>query len=186
MRRLGGWLVVAGLAYLGAVAAFGLVAQPAPGDLIVVLGNAVTADGRPSPRLQARLDAAVGVWNAGLARRVMVSGGVEPDGQDEAAVMAGYLVAHGIPAAAVVQDPHGDDTFRTARNVAALLRGTGRVIVVTQWFHIPRTELALRRFGVTQMSAAWPRFAEWRDAFSLLREAVGLPFYAVRPTAPSQ
>ena len=167
--------------YLVAVAAAGLLATPGPADLIVVLGNEVLPGGAASPRLRARLDAALDAWRAGLATRVMVSGSVAPDGQDEAAVMAAYLQANGAPAAAIVQDPHGVDTWATARNAAALLDGQGRVLAATQWFHVPRTLMALRRFGLTGAGGAWPRFAEARDAYSLLREAAALPWYAVRP-----
>ncbi len=170
--------------YLAAIAAAGLLAHPAPADLIVVFGNEVLADGRPSPRLQARLEAARLAYRAGLAPRVLVSGGIEPGGQDEAAVMAADLAAHGVPMSVILQDPQGVDTFATARNVAALLHGPGfgqgRVLVVTQWFHVPRTLLALWRFGVRDASAAWPRFTEPRDVMALLREAVALPYYALR------
>ena len=176
-----------GAFYLAAIAATGLLARPAPADLIVVLGNEVLADGRPSPRLQARLDAALLAYQAGLAPRVLVSGGVEPGGQNEASVMAADLAARGVPQPAILQDSLGVDTFATTRNVAALLHslgiGQGRVLVVTQWFHIPRTLLALRRFGVHGTSAAWPRFTEPRDAMALLREAVALPYYAFRSVA---
>lgn len=168
-------------AYLATLATVALTASPRPADLIVVLGNAVTRDGEPSPRLPARLDAALGAYRAGLAPRVLVSGGIEADGRDEAAVMAGYLLAHGAPPRAVLQDPRGVDTFETARNTAALLGGSGRVLVATQWFHVPRTELAMRRFGLSPVSAIWPRFAEPRDAYAFLREAVGVPYYLVRP-----
>ena len=169
--------------YLGVAAAAGLLARPAPADLptdpIVVLGNAVMADGQPSPRLRARLDAALAAYRAGLAPRVLVSGGIA-GGQDEAPSMAAYLAAQGVPAAAAL-DPQGMDTWATARATAALLGGSGRVIVATQWFHVPRTLLALRRFGVTAAGAAWPMFWEARDLASFMREAVALPWYAVRP-----
>ncbi len=178
--RRAGWVVLGpGALYLVCVAATGLSATPAPGDLAVVLGNAVTADGQPSPRLQARLDTALALWRAGTVRRVLVSGGIEPDGQDEAAVMAAYLVRHGVPEAAVLRDPHGNDTRATARNTAALAGGPGRVVVVTQWFHVPRTVLAMRQAGVREVSAAWPQFAEWRDAYSFAREAAAIPAYTL-------
>lgn len=181
MRRLAAIIVAGLLLYLGALAATGLLARPAPADLIVVLGNAVMADGQPSPRLRARLDAALVAYKAGLAPQVLVSGGIEPGGQDEAASMAAYLAAQGMPAAAIALDARGNDTWATARATAALLGGSGRVIVATQWFHVPRTLLALRRFGLQSAGAAWPRFWEARDLASFVREAVALPWYAVRP-----
>ena len=170
-------VALTGGGYLALLALAGLSARPVRSDLAVVLGNAVVA-GRPSPRLQARLDVAVALFRAGLVRRVLVSGGVDTAGNDEAAIMAAYLVKAGIPTAAVLQDPLGRDTAATARNTAALRPAS--VVVVTQWFHVPRATLAMRRAGVANVSAAWPRFAEWRDAYSFGREAVALPVYAVR------
>lgn len=181
MRRLVAATAAGLVLYLGLLAAAGLLARPASADLIVVLGNAVMADGQPSPRLRARLDAALAAYRAGLAPRVLVSGGIEPGGQDEAASMAAYLASQGVPASAIARDPLGVDTWATARATAALLGGSGRVIVATQWFHVPRTLLALRRYGVATAGAVWPAFWEVRDVMSFLREAVGVPWYAVRP-----
>ena len=81
--------------YLIALAAVGLGARARSAQLIVVPGNLVGSDGRPSPRLRARLDAALAAWRSGLAPRILVSGGVEPGGRNEAAAMARYLTARG-------------------------------------------------------------------------------------------
>ena len=167
--------------YLIVLAAVGLGAHARAAELIVVPGNLVGSDGRPSPRLRARLDAALAAWRLGVAPRILVSGGVEPGGRDEAAAMARYLTANGVPARAVLQDSNGRDTFETARHAATLLGGRGSVLVATQWFHIPRATLAMQRFGLAPVYGTWPRFAEARDAYSFLREAVGLPYYAFRP-----
>ena len=168
-------------AYLAGLAVFGLAQRGAPADLIVVLGNAVDHDGRPSPRLRARLDAALAAYRSGAAPRGLVSGGGARDGRNEAAVMGRYLRDNGVPAGAVLEDGAGRDSFETAGHTAALLGGRGRVLVATQWYHVPRTLLAMRRFGLGPVSATWPRFAEARDVYSFLREAVGLPYYALRP-----
>ncbi len=167
--------------YLVAIAVFGLIQQPRRSELAVVLGNTVTPDGQPSPRLQARLDAAVRLVRSGTVRRVLVSGGIEEPGhRDEAAAMSAYLRAQGVPPEAILEDNAGTDTMETARHTAALTgSGTG-VVVVSQWFHLPRAILAMRRFGLREVSGDWPRWFEARDAYSFLREAVALPFYATR------
>ena len=179
------WVVssLLGASYLGAVAALaGALCLGHPkSDVIVVLGNALTPDGRPSARLCARLGTALSLYRRGLAPRVLVSGGFEQGRGDEAQAMADYLLARGVPAAAVGQDAEGDDTWATARHTAALVGVHGHVIVVTQWFHLPRTVLAMRRFGLRSVSAAAPPFFEARDVYSFLREAVALPVYALRP-----
>ena len=169
--------------YLGGIAFLALAPSPRPSQLAVVFGNAVRTNGTPSPRLQARLDAALAVYRAGLAPRIMVSGGMEQNGTDEAASVRAYLIAHGVPAAAITQDPRGATTYATACNTAALLQG-GSVILVTQWFHIPRAMLAMYRFGLTKVSAVYPHYFEPRDIFSFVREAVAVPFYAVRAVKP--
>jgi len=186
MRR---WLVrgllcviaALGLACLALVAA-GLHDHNAPADLIVVPGNTVAPDGNPSPRLQARLDAALSLYRDEQARRVFVSGGTGPEGWDEAAVMARYLTQHGVPLAAIVQDPQGLDTAATARNVGQFMRqhDLHRALVATQYFHIPRTRLALERQGVQVVGSRYARYVEPRDLYATLREVAAYAVYALR------
>lgn len=164
------------------IAADGLSDRLEPADLAVVLGNKVEPDGRPSARLAARLDRALEVYRAGLVKEILVSGGTGSEGYDEARAMGDYLVAHGVPAAAVRRDPGGFDTWLTARHTAELMRQRHltSVIIVSQFFHITRTRMALRRFGVTSISNAHARIWELRDPWSLLREVLGCADYAVR------
>lgn len=181
--RIAKWVLVAAVtAY--AVAAITLVAAGlndtlARADAIVVPGNTVAPDGTPSARLQARLDAALSVYRRGYAPRIIVSGAVGKEGHDEALVMAAYLVAQGVPAAAVLTDHAGVDTAATARNVAKMAAQppVKSVLVATQYFHVPRTRLALQRAGVQVVGNVHARYAEWRDAYSLAREVLGYAAY---------
>lgn len=173
-------VVVAGyLAAAAALALVGLQDHAAPADLIVVPGNTVRPDGTPSERLGARLDAAIVLFNAHQAPAIFVSGGVGEEGHDEAAAMARYLVAHGVPESAIVQDPLGFDTAATAANVAAYLRANNRrsALVATQYFHVARTSLALERHGVSVMGSRHARHFEGRDLYSLSREVIGYAVY---------
>ena len=171
-----------GLAYLAAIAALGLLARPAGADFAIVLGNEVLADGKPSPRLRARLDAALEVYRAGHCHHLFVSGGTGLSGHNEAVVMRDYLVAAYVPSAAVIADPDGVDTRATVRHAAALAqaRGWGKVVVVSQFFHLPRIHMACRQAGLHVAGGAYPAYYEWRDLYSLVREAVALPYYALR------
>ena len=172
-------LALAGL-YMAGLAVVGLSAHPRPCALAVVFGNAVDANGQPSARLRARLETALALYRAGMVRRVMVSGGIERQGdRNEASAMAAWLEAGQVPPAAIVEDPDGTDTMATARHVAAVAAGGG-AIAVSQWFHLPRAMLAMRGAGMRDVSGAWPRFVEVRDVYSFLREGVAVPFYAVR------
>lgn len=150
-----------------------------PADIIVVPGNTVYADGTLSERLKARLDVALELFKEQRAGQIFVSGGVGREGHDEAAAMAAYLLAHGVAASAIVQDPQGFDTGATAANAAQYLRAhhMGSAIVATQYFHVPRTVLALERNGVHVTGTRHARYFELRDLYSLAREVVGYAVY---------
>lgn len=169
-------------AYLTAAAAIALVGfrdHAATADIIVVPGNRVRPDGSLSARLQSRLDVAIELFNEHKAPTIFVSGGTGREGRDEAAAMAAYLMAHGVAAAAVVQDPLGVDTAATAANAARYLRAhrLQSAIVATQYFHVARTTLALERSGIRVTGTRHARYFELRDAYSLAREVVGYAAY---------
>jgi uncharacterized SAM-binding protein YcdF (DUF218 family) len=97
--------------------------------------------------------------------------------------MRAYLMRQGIPADSIVVDSAGRDTWATARNASAFMRdrGLSSAIVVTQYFHLPRAMLALRRFGVRDVTGAYPRFWEGRDIYSIAREVPAFVWYCIRP-----
>lgn len=158
-------------------------------DLAVVLGNHVSPAGEPSRRLELRLDAALALHRAGLVPRIVVSGGQDPGSPHEAAVMKRWLVDRGVPEADVIEDRGGINTFETARFVAAYVRAHDlrSVVAVSQYYHLTRTKLALRRFGVPGVSGCAAAIElETREPWSLLRELVGYYRYLLRgyPDAP--
>lgn len=175
-----------GVISTAAILADGLTDEEEKADVAVVLGNQVFPDGRPSPRLAARLDAALAVHRAGLAPVLLVSGGTGKEGRDEAMVMRDYLVARGVPDSAIVVDSEGWTTGHTARNAATWMRERGltRAIVVTQYFHVARSRLALEQCGVRIVTGAHPRFFEWGDLYSIAREVAGWYAYRLRGCDP--
>ncbi|EFF73420.1 hypothetical protein HMPREF0004_5245 [Achromobacter piechaudii ATCC 43553] len=183
MRRVLVALLALTLLAAAALAATGLLTRARPADVAIVLGNTVLPTGQPSPRLAARLDRAYDCYAAMQCRLVFVSGGVDPAGADEAAVMRDYLIARGVPAERIVTDSAGDNSWATARHASAYMREHGytRALVVTQYFHVPRTVLALRRHGVADVSGGYPQFFEWRDLYSIFRELPAVAWYSLRP-----
>ncbi|BDA69811.1 hypothetical protein RIVM261_089910 [Rivularia sp. IAM M-261] len=151
-------------------------------DSAVVLGNKVETNGKPSPRLQARLDKTIQLYQQGLFANVIVSGGVGIEGFDEAVVMKQYLVAHGIPETRVYVDSNGNTTYLTAKNTARIMKENNwqSVMVISQYFHIPRSKLALNKFGISQVYSAHANFYELRDVYSTAREVVGYASYLFR------
>lgn len=166
-----------------ALAAIGLTTGARHADVAVVLGNKVEPGGQPSPRLAARLDRAYDCYATSQCRILFVSGGVDPAGTDEAAAMRDYLLARGVPADQIVVDSAGVDTWATARHASAYMREHGytRALAVTQYFHVPRTMLALKRQGVAEVGSAYPAFFEMRDLYSVFRELPAVALYIFRP-----
>lgn len=56
-------------------------------------------------------------------------------------------------------------------------QGLTSALVVTQYFHITRSRYALHQAGITVVHTAHLHYFEWRDLYSIAREAVALPVY---------
>ena len=111
-----------------------------PADAIVVLG-AAQYDGRPSPVFEARLEHAVSLWNEGLAKAFVVTGGKLPgDRTTEAAVAREYAIAHGVPEAAIFGEDRAHNTLTSLTAVAEQLdkRGMTSAIFVSDPTHMLR------------------------------------------------
>jgi uncharacterized SAM-binding protein YcdF (DUF218 family) len=111
-----------------------------PADAIVVMG-AAQYDGRPSPLFAARLDHAVELYRAGLAPRLIVTGGkAEGDRTTEAASARLYAVGHGVPADAILLEDKSRTTLESIRAVGSVLRdhGLGNAIFVSDRPHMLR------------------------------------------------
>lgn len=167
----------------GALVWDGLHDELGPADLGLVLGNTVHPDGTPSPRLAARLDRTLELYRQGTFSLILVSGALGKEGHDEALVMRDYLVSRGVPRTRVLIDSLGRTTFATAKNTHSLMeqRQIRSVLVVSQYFHVPRAKLALRRSGIPMVYSAHARFFEARDLYSIPRELIGILRYALRP-----
>jgi vancomycin permeability regulator SanA len=168
---------------IGAIVFDGLRDDARASDAGLVLGSKVMLDGQPSERLRARLDKAADLYDAGLFKHIIVSGGVGREGYSEAKVMADYLAgARAIPRTAILLDEQGNTTQATAINSAAIMKQQGfrSVVVVTQFFHLTRSRYALHRAGVPTVYTAHASYFEMRDIYSTIRELFALPAYWLR------
>jgi uncharacterized SAM-binding protein YcdF (DUF218 family) len=79
-------------------------------------------------------------------------------------------------------DSEGTTTFASAKNTLQLVRQQKlkSVLVVSQYFHIPRARMALKRFGISEVYSAHPTFFEPRDVYSSARELFGYLSYLCR------
>ncbi|MCF6285744.1 MAG: YdcF family protein [Candidatus Hydrogenedentes bacterium] len=153
----------------------GFTDEVASSDVALILGNKVNPDGSLSKRLRGRLDKGLSLYQQGLVPKLIVSGGLGNEGHLEGDAMAAYLVEKGILAEDIIIDNEGVNTLATARNYARLREehGFDSVIIVSQFFHISRTRLVLKKVGANNIGAAHSTIYEWRDIYSTIREFAG-------------
>jgi len=189
--RRGGWSRTAGLflaallvgvlyyfVSLAQVWRTGMSDHDRPVDAIVVMG-AAQYDGRPSPQLQARLDHVVELWTDGLAPMVIVTGGNQPgDRFTEAGTSEKYLIAQGVPEAAIVGEDTGRSSWESLQNVAERADewGVRSVILVSDPFHSLRIRLMAEELGLTAYTSATDTspVRGWTAAKKHFTEAAGV------------
>lgn len=172
-------LLVIQLGTMVYIAAFGWSNRATTADLLIVPGNTVYADGRLSARLQARLDTALSAYRQACCKLMIVSGARGREGRDEALAMRTYLIAKGVPADRVVADSLGYTSWDTALQSAIIARHYKyqSVFIVSQFFHLARLQLALEKQGLKPVARLHADYYEWRDIYSLTREAWAYWFY---------
>lgn len=118
-------------------------------DVAVVLGAKVYADGRLSLVVEERVRTGCQLYAEGLVGHILFSGGPGVGAVHETDAMRRRALELGVPAAAILLDPDGWDTDRTAENTLRLCRRHGwkRILAVSQFFHLPRIKLAFHRHG---------------------------------------
>jgi vancomycin permeability regulator SanA len=104
-RGIGGAIALLTIASV-TIALVGLRDEIDRADVAVVLGNTVEPNGKPSARLQARLDKTIALYRRNLFTKTIVSGGVGKEGFDEAVVMKAYLVVRAIILISPPSIPH--------------------------------------------------------------------------------
>jgi vancomycin permeability regulator SanA len=120
----------------------------APSAQVAVVFGAGLADGRPSPYLAHRLDAAAALYRAGKVRVVLVTGDNSREDYDEPDAMRAYLSGHGVPAGRIVRDYAGFDTWDSCARARRIF-GVRRAVLVSQDFHIRRAVALCEAAGVT-------------------------------------
>ena len=99
--------------------------------------------------LSDRVRTGVELYHTGCAPRILFSGGPGAGAIDETAAMRTLALQLGVPEHAIERDPVGLNTEATVSN---LVRRSGtasqpRVLVVSNFYHLPRIKLCFRRAG---------------------------------------
>ncbi len=155
-------------------------------DYIIVFGNKVHPDGRVSERLALRLRRTLLLRRKFPNAKIIVSGGLGNEGQDEAKVMAAWLTRRGVPGYQLRVDSRGNNTFATGFNARAVLRGEKvsvaetPVLLVSHYYHVTRARLAFKKFGFRNIGTVHVIRTERREPWSLARELIGYYYYLMR------
>ncbi|MFJ6798768.1 vancomycin high temperature exclusion protein [Streptomyces sp. NPDC091268] len=119
----------------------------APATEVAVVFGAGLWNGRPTPYLADRLDAAVELYRAGRVEVVLVTGDNSRRAYDEPDAMRTYLTGHGVPDARIVSDYAGFDTWDSCVRAREVF-GVRRALLISQGFHIRRAVALCRAAGV--------------------------------------
>jgi uncharacterized SAM-binding protein YcdF (DUF218 family) len=159
-------------------------------DAIAVFG-AAEYDGRPSPVLRARLDHGLELYQEKLAPLIITLGGGDPtDLHSEGGVGRSYLMAHGVPDAAIIAETESDNTEESAKRLAAIARENHlkSIVVVSDGTHLFRVHALCSSMGLNVVTSPRPelRALPFSDrmmrtiheilsySFWRLKEAVGI------------
>lgn len=161
-----------------------------PADAIVVMG-AAQYDGRPSPVFAARLDHAIDLYRAGIARHLIVTGGKqEGDRTTEAASARAYAVGRGVPNDAILAEDQSRTTLQSIRGVASLMRSARltSAVFVSDPTHMLRvlrmaSDEGIEAFGSPTRTSPLER-DPIRSADAVIHELGALAVYFVSGESP--
>jgi uncharacterized SAM-binding protein YcdF (DUF218 family) len=121
---------------------------------IVVLGSGLMPDGSVTPLLAHRVERGVEMWRRNPGSALVMSGGKGADeAQPESHAMRAYAESLGVPAEAILVEDKSANTRENLRFSAQLLAdkdsgNAGRILVVTDDYHVFRALLITRELGV--------------------------------------
>ncbi len=165
---------------------FGKTDYHRPADVAVVLGARVYADGRLSDALADRVRTGCRLYQDGLVKKLLFSGGPGDGAVHETQAMRQMAIGLGVRAEDILSDPAGLNTQATVRNTTALLGRlrVSRVLVVSHFYHLPRIKLAYHRAGWEVYTVpARESYLLRQMPYNMAREVAALWVYYFRPLA---
>lgn len=114
---------------------------------VAIVFGASAVGGVPSEYLAGRLNVALSLYRHGKVSVLLVTGDNSRPDYDEPTAMMDYLVAHGVPAARIVRDFAGFDTWESCVREREIF-GVTSATLVTQDFHLPRALMLCRAAGI--------------------------------------
>jgi uncharacterized SAM-binding protein YcdF (DUF218 family) len=145
-------------------------------DVIVVLGNPANPDGSISPIDRSRVEEAIRQYHAGVAPRLLVTGGAVLNQSVEAQVMLKFALSQGVPAAAIFVEGQARNTIQNAYYSYKIMQAHdwSSALVVTSPSHVRRASLIFSHYPLAwQLHVApWPpHYPIWKIAWYWCSEA---------------
>jgi uncharacterized SAM-binding protein YcdF (DUF218 family) len=128
---------------------------------IVVLAAGIIAEapGNPEAALKEntymRCRYGAWLWKKSRQLPVLLCGGPVPVTPPAAAVMRRVMMEQGVPESLIWTEERSTSTYENARNGAGILRakGIGRIVLVTEAYHMLRSERCFRKQGLEVIPA---------------------------------
>lgn len=168
---------------LAQIICFGKTDYSRPADAIVVFGARAYSNGQLSDALADRMRTACELYKAGLAPRLVFSGGPGEGGVQEAEAMWRFAMSLGVPKDAIILDTRGYNTRATVKNTCALFKAIGvkRVLAVSHFFHLPRIKMSYHSEGYEVYTVpAKERYILTEMPYLIVREVAALWCYYLR------
>lgn len=143
-------------------------------DCIIVLGARVVPPGVAGLALRARSQRAAQLYAAGIAPRIICTGGVGTTPPAESIAATNVLLRRGVPQGAIVHEELSTSTWENAEEAAKVCRAQGwtRVIVVSDAYHLWRATRNFQKLGLEATPASTPNPPLSRRIWMSLREAI--------------
>lgn len=174
-------VVAAVLFPIAQIGFFGATDYRRQADLVVVFGARAKADGTPSDALADRVATACDLYRAGLARRLLFSGGPGEGAFTEPRVMRSFAEKRGVPANAIIEDAAGVNTEATVRNTRAVIgNAPACILVVSHFYHLPRIKMTYQRYGMNVLTVPSRDSVPFSMPYNIAREDVAFWAYYLR------
>ena len=123
--------------------------------LAMVFGAGILANGKPTPMLANRVEAAVRLYQIGRVQKLLMTGDNSKVSYNEVRSMQQYAHDLGVPMKNIVLDYAGFSTYESCYRAHQIF-GLHKAVVVTQNYHLPRAIYTCRRFGLDTVGLGTP------------------------------
>jgi len=145
-------------------------------DVILVLGNPALDDGSIAPLAKSRVLEGIRQYRAGVAPRLLMTGGAVQNRFVESQVMLEFARSQGVPASALLAEGESRNTIQNAFYSYKIMQAHDwtSALIVTSPTHVRRASLIFNHYPLAwrMVAAPWPPdFPLWKRVWFWASEA---------------